>query len=202
MNDKIDWIEKRRALRTDSEKLLATVISPEMQTKPTEILLHELAVHKIELEMQIEELRSAHIAMEEARDRYVDFFDFAPIGYASIGREGLISEINLAAATMLGADRGELVGRRFSLFVSPDGRDRWHRLFMAIMNQAGSESRAVVLDLMHTQASSFRVFADCRRREPKDAPPELRLTLIDIRRIREAEAEMTDTPADPGPSGK
>lgn len=202
MKHKTDWIEKRQALRTDSEKLLSAVISTEKPTKPTEMLLHELAVHKIELEMQVEELRRAHNAMEEARDRYVDFFDFAPVGYASIGREGVISEINLAAATMLGADRGELVGRRFSLFVSPDGRDRWHRLFTVIMNQAGSENRAVVLDLMHADASNFRVYADCRRREAKDSPPELRLTLIDIGRIRKAEAEMTDTPTDPGPSGK
>ncbi len=202
MKHKTDWMEKREALRNDSEKLVSTVIFPASPTNPTEMLLHELAVHKIELEMQIEELRRAHNAMEEARDRYVDFFDFAPVGYASIGREGLISEINLAAATMLGADRGELVGRRFSLFVSPEGRDRWHRLFMVIMKQAGSENRAVVLDLMHADASTFRVYANCRRREAMDAPPELRLTLIDIARIREAEAEMHETPAEPGPSGK
>ena len=37
-------------------------------------------------------------ALEAAIQRYVDLFDFAPIGYVSLNRVGHIEEINLAAA--------------------------------------------------------------------------------------------------------
>jgi hypothetical protein len=43
-------------------------------------LQHELDVHRVELEMQNEELRRSHRALEEACDRYVDLYDFAPSG--------------------------------------------------------------------------------------------------------------------------
>ena len=75
--------------------------------------MHELQVHQIELEMQNEELRRAHVSMEEARDRYADLYEFAPLGYITIDREARIAEMNLTAAALLDADRGEIVNRRF-----------------------------------------------------------------------------------------
>jgi len=190
MTKKTNWVEKRQLLRTESEKLIASIITAEKPTKPTEILLHELAVHKIELEMQVEELRTTQNAMEEARDRYADFYEFSAVGYLTIGREGLITESNLTSAAMLGVARGELVNRRFSPFVSNSDMDRWHRLFMAVMEKADIGRRSVVLDMKRADGATFPVFIDCRRLDVKETPPELRLTLIDIGKIRRTEAEV------------
>ena len=190
MKQKQDWIEKRQSTRREAEIVLAGVSPAEMVTQPTEVLLHELLVHKVELEMQIEELRRAHTAMEEARDRYVDLYDFAPVGYITVSRECLISEINLTAATLLGVDRTKLVNCRFSKFVSPKDRDRWHRLFVNMMEHAEIEKQAFVLEMMHADASSFHAHIDCRRRESTDTPPVLRLALFDISKIEQAKAEM------------
>ena len=55
--------------------------------------------------------------LEAAIQRYVDLFDFAPIGYVSFDRVGHIEEINVAAARLLGASRDRLIGRPFALYV-------------------------------------------------------------------------------------
>ena len=55
--------------------------------------------------------------LEAAIQRYVDLFDFAPIGYVSFDRVGHIEEINVAAARLLGTSRNRLMGRPFALYV-------------------------------------------------------------------------------------
>ena len=52
--------------------------------------LHELRVHQIELEMQNEHLREAQVELNNARARYFDLYDLAPVGYVTISKEGLI----------------------------------------------------------------------------------------------------------------
>jgi PAS domain S-box-containing protein len=180
---KWDGIEKRKLLRREAEALLAPVSSTEMKGHPTEELLHELLVHKVELEMQNEELRRAHTALEEARDRYVNLYEFAPIGYITINRKGLISEINLTGATLLGVDRTKLVNRRFSIFVSPQHRDRWHRLFLNMMEHAEGEKQAFNLEMIRADGSIFHAYLDCLRLEVVNALPDLRIALIDISKI-------------------
>jgi PAS domain S-box-containing protein len=59
-------------------------------------------------------------ALEAAIQRYVDLFDFAPIGYVSFNRVGHIEEINLAAAQLLGGSRDRLIGEPFALHVTKD----------------------------------------------------------------------------------
>jgi PAS domain S-box-containing protein len=86
-------------------------------------LLHELEVHQIELEMQNEELRSTQAQLEESHQRLSDLYDFAPVGYLTIDSDTHIVQANLAVATMLGVERGRLVGRRFSRFLMAQSAD-------------------------------------------------------------------------------
>lgn len=103
--------------------------APKQKQRPAETLLHELQACQIELEMKKEELRQAQVELEKSRDRCVDFYDFAPVGYLTIDHEGMIDEINLTGATLLRADRNKLSHHHFAPFVAAEDRDRWHHHF-------------------------------------------------------------------------
>lgn len=85
-------------------------------------LVHELQVHQIELEMQNEELMLMRAGLEEALEKYTDLYDFAPVGYMTLGRDGVIRRVNLAGASLLGVERARLPGRRFGVFIADSDR--------------------------------------------------------------------------------
>ena len=85
-------------------------------------LLHELQVHQIELEMQNEELQAARNSLETLLEQYTDLYDFAPVGYATLDRGGVVRRVNLTGARLFGADRSAAVGRRLGDFVRPEDR--------------------------------------------------------------------------------
>ncbi|NMG56176.1 putative bifunctional diguanylate cyclase/phosphodiesterase [Aromatoleum aromaticum] len=86
----------------------------------TSSLVEELRVHQIELEAQNRELIEARRALEDARDRYSDLYDFAPVGYMTLDEHGVILEINLTGARLLGQDRAQVIGMPLSGWV-PNG---------------------------------------------------------------------------------
>jgi PAS domain S-box-containing protein len=86
-------------------------------------LVHDLHTHQIELEMQNEELRRAQWQLAESRDKYVELYDFAPVGYATLSRKGLILDANLTLAGMLRVERGRLIQSRLSSFVHKEDTD-------------------------------------------------------------------------------
>ena len=49
--------------------------------------------------------------LEEARDRYANLYDFAPVGYLTLDDNGDVLEINLTGAGMLGVERLNIVGK-------------------------------------------------------------------------------------------
>ena len=112
-------------LRKRAEKKLKTKIIPPkvMSDKETQQLIHELQVHQIELEMQNEELRKAQSELEESRSKYSDLYDFAPVGYFTFDKNGLILEANLTAAKELGVERSVLVNKPFRAYIVAEDRE-------------------------------------------------------------------------------
>jgi diguanylate cyclase (GGDEF)-like protein/PAS domain S-box-containing protein len=54
--------------------------------------------------------------------RYAEFYQFAPLGYFTLAQDGAISEVNLAAASLIGLDRSKMLGRPFTNFVTVEHR--------------------------------------------------------------------------------
>ncbi|MHC1765705.1 MAG: ATP-binding protein [Verrucomicrobiia bacterium] len=121
----------RRRAETRLIKHPTDTALPESDVDPQR-LLHELQVHQVELEMQNEELQAARNQAEEVLEKYTDLYDFAPVGYFSVDEQGLILEVNLTAAAMLGVERARLVNRRFRNFVAPSSRP----MFLGFLQRA------------------------------------------------------------------
>ncbi|MEB0013819.1 EAL domain-containing protein [Glaciimonas sp. Gout2] len=191
MNDKSNNADRQRS---EAETKLAhstvTTVS-EFANRSTDEILHELRVHQVELEMQNEELRRTQIILEETRDRYVDLYDFAPVGYLTLTSEGLIIEVNLTAATLLGIDRSKLLQRRFARFVTVEDKDRWHRYFIGVLRQ--TQQQQCELTMLSNAGLPFEVQLDSLRIDadgPMNPTQVVRVTLTDIHVRKQAEAKL------------
>ncbi len=107
-------------------------------------ILHELQVYQIELEMQNEELRRVSSELEEARDKYRDLYDCAPVGYISVDGKGRIVSANKRAQAMLEPE-GEIEGRTFSAFVAGDYAKTLHLHLEQARLSTGKTSTEVAL---------------------------------------------------------
>lgn len=186
-----DYQQRLQQLRADAEARLAKAsAASESATSITEELLYELHVHQIELEMQNEELQRAHTALEASRDRYIDLYEFAPISYLTLSADGMIAEINLTGSKLLGVDRKQLVHRRFARFVADQDKDRWHRLFLAIMGDTEREKHCFNLLLMRGDNAVIHAQFDCQRRSSLSGSPMLHMALADTTQLFHAEADL------------
>ena len=121
---------RRRA--EDRLKLVATVT--EKGTWDTARLLHELQVHEIELELHNEELRQAYDEVDALRANYADIYDFAPVGYFTLDPLGVILQLNLTGAILLGIKRSQSIRYRFSAFVKVDFLPTFERFHEEVLN--------------------------------------------------------------------
>lgn len=165
-------------LRAQAEAQLAD--NPELIDRSLSIeeLLYELRIHQIELEIQNEELRQMQLALETARDRYYDLYEFAPVAYLTLTEQGLIEEINLTGAAMLGVDRQKLLQQRFARFIDASDSDRWYYFF----NQLLKHQRGKSIDLTLKLPDSEKLYAhlDCLQSLNNNCKPTLRIALTDL----------------------
>ncbi len=118
-------------------------------------MIHELHVHQAELEAQNEALRTAQVEIEISRSRYLDLYDFAPIGYITLDQKGMILEANLAAAELLDVVRSELPSWPFIRFVSSQSRNTFHHHLERVFSTGTSE--VCDIELIKKNGKSFYV---------------------------------------------
>jgi PAS domain S-box-containing protein len=142
-------------------------------------LVADLHVHQIELEIQNEELRRAQLELEASRDRYSDLYDFAPVGYATVSEKGLILQANLACAAMLGIERGAMIRKPFSRFITKDDQDVFYLHQKKLFETKAKQT--CELKLIRKDRTQF--YAQLESIVVKDAKgdiPQTRTTITDI----------------------
>jgi PAS domain S-box-containing protein len=114
-------------------------------------VVHELRVHQIELELQNEEMRRAQVALDQAKLRYFELYDLAPVGYLTLDKDGVITEANLTMADMLGITRSSLIKQKFSRYIFAADQDIYY--LMEKQNIATSARHSCELRMLRTDGT-------------------------------------------------
>ncbi len=174
-------------------------IKKEIISAPEEIhrMNHELAVHQIELEMQQEELVQSRSELEKTLKRYTALYDFAPLGYLTLGRDSTIIEANLTASKIFGVERSRLQGMHFKTLVFSE--DCWvvDALLEKIFIQnvpAKCEIRIVTDDIEASQGKHNQVTHILRIDAAiSDTTEECRIIISDITDRKIAEKKLIES---------
>lgn len=108
-------------------------------------LLHELQVHQVELEMQNEELMQVREDLELALRQYIELYDFAPVGFATLTQDGTILNSNLAFSYLLGSERKTLINQRFGSYVSIEHHTSFYVFLDKVFSSGNKETVELVL---------------------------------------------------------
>jgi len=173
-------------LRTKVEVQIAHAPTTGAAARPAEELLHELQVHQVELEMQNDALQQARNDLEESRDRYMDLYELAPVGYLTLTDKGSIAAINLTGAALLGEERGKLLQRSFARFVTAEDSDLWHTHLASVLK--AEDKLDCELAVQRAGGVRFHVRLDSRRLVKDGQAPTVRVVLTDITGRKQAEA--------------
>jgi len=141
----------------------------------TRRLVHELEVHQVELEMQNAELRHVRYELESALEKYTDLYEFAPIGFVTLDRHGVIDTLNLATTSLIGGVRSRLTGRHFGQFIATKHRVLFTDFLDKVLACKIKESCEVELMNGGTQPITVRIEGMATA-----SGQEFRLALIDI----------------------
>jgi len=150
-------------------------------------LIHELEVHQIELEMQNEELNLAKEKSEIAAQKYSDLYDFAPFGYFTLDKNGIITELNLYGSQLLGKEKKSLINHHFSNFIAFDFKSIFNEFLDTIFSTKRKEECDIILLNTATSVKYIHLAGHTIAKNETCL-----LTAIDISNLKKIEKERTD----------
>ena len=112
-----------------------SLTSPDISTLSVEELqklVYEFHTQQMALEMRNQELSKTRLELEEFKKRYLDLYDYAPVGYLTLNKGCLILEANLTSAALLGMQRDHLINKSFFCLVAEEDKDLFHYHFITV----------------------------------------------------------------------
>jgi len=171
-----------KALRRKAQALVGAQKArpPELLgPEATQHLLHELYLHQLELELQNLELRKVQEQLETSRKRCVDLYDYAPVGYLTLNKSGLILDANLTSAMLLGLSRRELHRQPLARFVLAADQEAYSLHW--VRNLQSGASNSCELRMLRRDAPPFWARLETRASSHGEGDPGLcRVVISDI----------------------
>lgn len=103
-------------------------------------LLHELDTHRIELELQNDELLATQKLLQDTTQDYIDFYNYSPVGYLTLDSEGIILKTNRTLAGMLGREKQLVIDKPLSDFVLDSDQDALYLYRRALLDSESAQS--------------------------------------------------------------
>ena len=148
-----------------------------------------MSVHQIELKIQNEELREAQTKLEDSRRKYFDLYNFAPVGYFTLNKNGIIIDANLAGAELLGVERLNLYNTGFIQYITPDNLSQFHKYMMKV--QETDIKQSTEIKLLNDNKPFYALLETITVYENGNVK-EFRLTLTDITELKNSEKKKQD----------
>ena len=175
------------------EKKLQMLNDHQLTSASINEILHELRVHQIELEMQNEELRESHAALDIMRARYFDLYDLAPIGYLTLNQHNTIQQANLTVASMLGLARSTLINQPFTKLIFKADQDVFYLHHKHLIKSGDPQS--FDLRIIHHADTPLWVNCVITLAHNDDDAPEVRAMLNDISVRKQNEQALAESEA-------
>jgi len=174
-------------LRRRAEEKLKKSGPPAVPIKKAdrEHLIHEMEVYQIELEMQNEDLKRLRSESEALAAKYLNIYEFAPVGYFTLNPDGVILQANLTGARLIGVPRAMLIGKRLAGYIS-SGTVATFREFYARPFRTEKQENCEVEILSVGKPSSLVQMEGVLSVDAR----ECRLVIIDITERKKAEEEL------------
>lgn len=154
------------------------------KTNPPKKSRHEEAVKS-----EPDELRASQQKLEESQSKYVDLYDFAPIGYFSFDKDGTILEVNLTGAQLLGIERSRLLKKPFPLHASGHHRS----IFFSHLKDVFETGRGQTCELKLIKKDGLQFYAHLESIAVSDSAGNnsfCRTAISDITEHKRAEDEI------------
>jgi two-component system, chemotaxis family, sensor kinase Cph1 len=183
--------DNKDKLREKAEKILDNQSIPaKEQSIDNNELIHDLRVHQIELEIQNEELRESHLKLEDSQRKYFDLYNFAPDGYFTLDKHGIILEVNLSGASLLGVDRQYLFQSAFVRYIVPEYRNKFHQ-YLLMVEKTGDNKHSTEIKLVKNDKSAFYAHIEAISiLDNSGYFKEFRIALTDITKLKNTEKAL------------
>ena len=155
-------------------------------------LVHELQVHRVELEMQNRALQETHAELEESLQRYSDLYDHLPIGYVTVKPAGQIVHANLAASELLQCERTGLVGVHLGKFLDAYDSGRLAGHLESCVRSGRQSTLDITLRLLDGASVAVQLSS---RLAPDVAPasaPQVHVAISDVSKLKQTQRTLEE----------
>lgn len=177
-------------LRRQVQELQRREIASRENEERLSRLIHELEVHQEELRTKNEHLEHVQAELETSRQRYLDLFDYAPVGYLLLDRHGVIHELNIRGAELLGRARGGLMGKPLWLYVDATCRDQLSAHLRDVFRLKHARQELQVK--RGAEGTFYAAIETILVTGVTAAPQYCRMAMLDISELKLAERELRD----------
>ncbi len=141
------------------------------------------------LEIENKALKKELDKFQKFKNRYFEFYNNGPLGLFSLDKEGIIKDVNIPGAVMLGLNPEDMIKSSFIRFVSFNCRDIFNEALLRDLNENKDQSLKISLigkdkDTIHVKVLINLIFDD------QDNFKEYMAVINDITQYEKAENEL------------